>query len=63
MISPLVSSVDHNLETNQWMGMFLGKIMNLTTKDLRLNKLNGKIYCQIYYILYLLQNITCVVVW
>ena len=63
MISPLVSSVDHNLETNQWMGMFLGKIMNLTTKDLRLTELIEKIYSNIYNILFLLQNITCVVVW
>ena len=44
MISSLVSSVDHNLETNQWMGMFLGKIMNLTAKDLRLTEFIGKIY-------------------
>ena len=47
----------------QWMGISLGKIMNLTTKDLRFNKLIGKIYNQIYNILYLLQNSTCVVVW
>ena len=45
------------------MGISLGKIMNLTTKDLRFNKLIGKIYNQIYNILYLLQNSTCVVVW
>ena len=40
MISSHISSVDYNLETNQWMGMCLEKIMNLTMKDLRLSVMN-----------------------
>ena len=42
MISSLDPSVDFNLETNQWMELFLGKIMTLRTRDLRLTEFIGK---------------------